>query len=536
MKRKLIPLLIAGVMVVGCGKTEGSVKENSAAQGNATAEEVQEIDSQDDSNTKEQHKDDVVEGNGTFFVSVNDKVYFRKYDAETFSDASLNSEYTNLWRGGLTTEYSKKSEICAYDPKTKLVETIAEDDGCHEIYYLDGLFYLTKKEDDRFKTYTLNIDTKEVKPADNIQGAVLNVDAENGYIVTGYTNYDTDESYAYIYKDGEEVYSKTAKRCEYLGSSNGKVYIYQAESDGDDSTNFTFWELNPADKSEVCLGTINPEKETNDEFLINWQVEDFATNNDKIYVSFADYEGSGNFWNGGMCVEATAGAENSLSVLYDNSKMEEGNMYVDDSGKVSFVTYTPGSYTLSGYDKDARPHGDLVYYETVDDKKVIAKDFVDEQVEDGVFEQNIPDNAITRIGDSTYVALPNYVHDDINDIGWRFYYKVLRVRYLAIDGNGEVTVMDSVDTTNNFLQVEASYDKASNALEGKSVGNPAGEEETEERTGEYDYVYKLADDFEYVEDGKAKSKDDFAKYIGSDVKRFKLYFNDKGLVEKIEKV
>ena len=148
--KRLLPLLTVTLLVSGCGKADVS---NQKTESNETQEAA--ANAQDDVKTNELHKDDVVEGNGTFFVSVNDKVYFRKYDAETFSDASLNSEYTNLWRGGLTTEYSKKSEICAYDPKTKQVETIAEDDGCHEIYYLDGLFYLTKKEDDRFKTYTL---------------------------------------------------------------------------------------------------------------------------------------------------------------------------------------------------------------------------------------------------------------------------------------------------------------------------------------------------------------------------------------------
>ena len=40
----------------------------------------------------------------------------------------------------------------------------------------------------------------------------------------------------------------------------------------------------------------------------------------------------------------------------------------------------------------------------------------------------------------------------------------------------------------------------------------------------------------YIEDGNAKTKDDFVNYVGSKKKRIKIYFNNDGEVNKIEKV
>ena len=88
-------------------------------------------------------------GNGSFFVSVNGKVYFRKYDADTFSEETLNSEYTSFGMGSLDTDYSEKSEIYVYDPKAKTAEKFLDDNGYGEIYYCDGSLYLNKEKTGR---------------------------------------------------------------------------------------------------------------------------------------------------------------------------------------------------------------------------------------------------------------------------------------------------------------------------------------------------------------------------------------------------
>ena len=65
---------------------------------------------------------------------------------------------------------------------------------------------------------------------------------------------------------------------------------------------------------------------------------------------------------------------------------------------------------------------------------------------------------------------------------------------------------------------------------------PINREEKNEVRGENTFVYELSDDVMYVEDGNAKSKEDFINYIGNGTKRFKIYFNDDGKVNKIEKM
>jgi len=530
--KRLLPLFAIGLLLSGCGKTADSTQKTDSD----VAKEA-DADSLEDSKTKEQHKDDVVEGNGSYFVSINDKVYFRKYDADTFSESSLNGEKNNLY---IETINSKKSEICIYDPESNTIEPFAKDNGYGEIYYLDGLFYLNKY-DGKNLIYTLNIDTGKTRTADNMKGKILSLDDKTGSIVTRLFDSDANENSIFIYKDGKTVNSRTVKSSEssliYLGTYDGKVYYYQTDEKIDDSEGWedTFWEYDLTDNKEVCLGKINPVKEANNEWLHRW-VEELIKYNDKIYISYADYEGTPHWWNAGMCLEATSGKENSLDVLYDVSETKEGYIYVDANGKVDFSSNITNGYTMSENELDANEHGDLLYYESATDKKVIAKDFIEKYDEACGFSKSLAKNTITKIGDKTYMMLPSFARKNMGDIGWRHYYKVLSVDYLVIDGSGKTTVLTGVNTSENYLQVEVSYEKNSDILKGNCVGKIPERENEEIEKGEHDFTYNVANEVEYIEDGQKKTKDDFIKYIGNGSKIFKIYFNENGQVNKIEKV
>ena len=146
-------------------------------------------------------------------------------------------------------------------------------------------------------------------------------------------------------------------------------------------------------------------------------------------------------------------------------------------------------------------------------------------------------NAVSKIGDNVYMMIPEYVRYDINDVGWRPYYRMLKVKYLEITGSGEVNVIDDIPTTENYIDVEASY--ANDILSVNCVGVPISDDESEagkEVKGESTFEYKLADNFEYVEDDTTKTKADFENYIKSGAKKLRLYYNDDGVVSKIIKL
>ena len=105
----------------------------------------------DDLEVNKAHENDVVIGNGSFFVSINGKIYFRRYDENTFSDSNANKNYIMLGMGDLETSISDKSQICIYDPATKNVEVFMEDDGYGELYYDRGFFYLEKYDSGKYR-------------------------------------------------------------------------------------------------------------------------------------------------------------------------------------------------------------------------------------------------------------------------------------------------------------------------------------------------------------------------------------------------
>ena len=543
-KRIIAAAMLVTVMLVGCGnKGDGVVTAgNEAGSGMEAATDAGSTDESSDSDNGESL------GNGSFFVSVNGKVYFRKYDADTFSEETLNSEYTSFGMGSLDTDYSEKSEIYVYNPKAKTAEKFLDDNGYGEIYYCDGSLYLNKRENGADSVYKVNIDTKEVSPAGDMKGKIVGVDEQTKVFVTKCVDDGDEKSSINVYKDGELLISKTAEDWGgYLGVYDGKAYCYFGQYSENDPTEFTIWELNSADKSEICLGKIIPQKEVDgaNEFLTNWEVEELLKDNNKLYIRLADYEGSGSFYNAGMCLEATEGTENSLKIMYNSAQMDEGKMHLDSEGKVAFVPYVKGDYEVSGFEVDYEDpdfeekfgsYGDLMYFEKDDNEVRIAKDFIKKQPKESGFEQMLARNAITRIGDTTYMMLPNYVREDIGDIGWRYNYKILKVSYLAVSDNGEIAIIDAVDTSDNNIEVEASYASDSGKLSVTCVGVPINREEKNEVRGENTFVYELSDDVMYVEDGNAKSKEDFVNYIGNGTKRFKIYFNNDGKVNKIEKM
>ena len=136
------------------------------------------------------------------------------------------------------------------------------------------------------------------------------------------------------------------------------------------------------------------------------------------------------------------------------------------------------------------------------------------------------------------MMFPLYVRVDVNDVGWRPYYRMLKMKYLEITASGEVNVIDDIPTTENYIDVEASF--ANDILSAKCVGVPINTEDDnytgEEITGENTFEYKLADNVEYVEGDATKTKADFENYIKGGGKRLRLYFDDNGDVSKMIKM
>ena len=548
-KRVIAAIMLAALTFCGCSKVgtapraedvviqgeEGASNEAAGSESSGTG---------DDLEVNKAHENDVVIGNGSFFVSINGKIYFRRYDENTFSDSNPNKQYVMLGMGDLETSITDKSEICIYDPATKNVEVFMEDDGYGELYYDRGFFYLEKYDSANYKNtiYRVNIDTKEVDHSKDINGDLLCMDEKTGaFVVNAYI--DTEESNhnsLTVYKDGKDIMSKdTFDYFSEVRFIDGKLY-YCIDGDEED----TFFEYDPDANKEVCLGKAAPKKDTDNEFLLNWQIKDMLKDKENIYIRYSDYEGSGSFYNGGMIFSAKEGTENSIEVLYDDKSdvvADDGNLYIASDGQVK-VDDLKGKYSFGleyyGDTSEKKEYAPFIYYEDKDNFKTVVKDFIKCRTENSGVWSEVPNNAVTEIEDNVYMMFPLYVRYDIDDVGWRPNYRMLKMKYLEITGSGEVNVIDDISTTENYIDVEASY--ANDILSAKCVGVPIGDngenKAGEEIIGENTFEFNLADNVEYVEGDATKTKADFENYIKGGGKRLRLYFDDNGDVSKMIKM
>lgn len=548
-KRVIVALMLMALTIVGCGKggtapgNENDVTQAEEGTSNEPADSGN-LGAGDDLEVYKAHEEDEVIGNGSYFVSVNGKIYFRRYDENTFSDSNVNKHYLSLGAGDLDPSVSEKSEICIFDPATKNVEVFMEDAGYGELYYDRGFFYLENYdyENNTNIIYRVNVDTGEVDHSADIKGDLLCMDENTGAFAVnafGEPNDQSNHNSLTVYKDGKDIMTKeTDDYFSEVKFFDGKLY-YCIDSDEED----TFYEYDPAANKEVCLGNANPQKIAGDESLINWQVKDVLKDKENIYIHYSDYEGSGSFYNAGMIFSAKEGTENSVEVLFDNNSdvvADDGNMYIASDGKIK-VDERKGTYSFGkeyyGEGTDKKEYAPLIYYEDKDNFKAVAEDFIKCPLGKNGFTSEVPDNAVTKIEDNVYMMLPHYVRYDINDVGWRPYYRALKMKYLEITGSGEVNVIADIPTTENYIDVEARY--ANDSLSVKCVGVPIsddGESKEGEVTGENTFEYKLSDKVEYVEDDVTKTKADFESYIKSGGKKFRLYFDDSGDVSKIIKL
>ena len=544
-KRLTVALMLVTMTFCGCAKTSEAPKseEQVTQEASSGTEDSGNQEAGGDLEVRKAHENDEVIGNGSYFVSINGKVYYRRYDEDTFSESSMNEYNLMLGMGYIDSIHSKKSEICIYDPATKSTEVFMEDDGFGELYYAKGFFYLKKYdgENNDYTVYRVNIDTKEVDHSKDIAGELLSMDEKTGAIVVNV--FDKPEeaniNHLNVYKDDKELMSKeTQDYYTAVKFIDGKLYYCM---DGDEDE--TFYEYDPETNKEVCLGKTTPVKTIGEDVPANWQIKDVLKDKENIYIHYSDYEGSASFYTAGMIFSAKEGTENSMKVLYDDTSdvvSDDGNMYITSDGQLKVDEFR-GTYSFGNeyYDgkKDTNEKAPLIYYEDKDNIKTVVKDFVNCRNEESGFWSEVPDDAVTKIGDNVYMMLPNYVRYDIYDVGWRPNYRMLKMKYLEITGSGEVNVIDDIPTTENYIDVEATY--ANDILSVNCVGVSNGNGEIEagkEVKGENTFEYKLADNVEYVEDDTTKTKADFENYIKSGAKKLRLYYNDDGVVSKIIKL
>lgn len=280
----IIPIMLLSICLVGCSGTE--VFEEKPKKPNAITEienKVSDFDNPKEVPEELPEETEAVLGNGTAFVKVDDKVFFREYDKDAM-------EQTYLWGDMHGTVPDKgKRYIKCFNAATGNVETLFEDEGYGDLYYYNGLFY-----------------------------------------------FNSGDGWYSVKEDGSDK-----KKLDFLGEKEnfenlvGNLLFYS--NNENEQTELMYYNLDNGERGDVC-----PVPE--DEELGYPQITQIEVKGDDIFVGICYIAGTGNFPQGGNIYKCNISGESEPEML---KNMEcyggEEYIYIKDDGSYDYGEHKPGS-------------------------------------------------------------------------------------------------------------------------------------------------------------------------------------------------
>ena len=417
-----LAVTMIGATASGCGvnmpggdgeKETPSVEATADTDNSETKEEVTEENTENQEETGTENlsgnESQEISINGDYFVKVGDKVYYREYPQNALESSALYGDF-------LMHPTGKESSVMCYDTTTKTSTTLFKDKGNGKIAYMDGRLYMTDKNG-RF--YSCDMDGSDVKELYPESHDVEAVDKKTKSVITSYY----DENYSrmiFIWQDGEAVDTISDDDISFAFAYDGFVFYTKGELgkaelvgyDIEDQITYNYGKLQRGQNGlfgEPCM-------------------ED-----GKIYFSWG--------WTDGSAGEIQEIIIYSLTPDQDEKMKKEKKFSFDDNhgvlpavsvenGKVSFQDYEDGH-------ADINENGDLQMYsggsyKTVKSKFTKNTDW--ECLVDEIEEQ-------VTVDGTTYMIINTMKHDEKNDIGWRYAYKRIGTKIMALDAGGNVTEM-----------------------------------------------------------------------------------------------
>ncbi|MBQ9459861.1 MAG: hypothetical protein IJU66_08025 [Oscillospiraceae bacterium] len=418
LRRALAPVLLAA-MLCGCAQQEKTAPDGSAPQQQDSPAAA--VETQPEAEPAAAVR---VENNGGDYVCVDGKVYFRRYGADAQPNTAVSGDFTGLWRA-----YDNESELMVYDPAAGTLSTLYAENGAGALWYGDGGFYLHEKLGGSSRVLWYALDGSLVQTL--CPGEPLGV-SEGGLLAVESYVPDSRETVYTLYRNKEVVAELSTDDFTYFaGLSDDGLFLLRAEyGEGAEST-ARLMQITLSGKL-IELGTL-PQTEYQD--IYGMQVDRFLAVPGKVALGVGYYAGTGHFLNEYAFVEASAGEEGSLRALESEAETEDDELprlTANGDGSFSLVPALPNELHIAyGGDND----GALELWNG-GERRVLAPELCPQR-SDGFGCQNIVQH-MEYIDGTAYVTLARAHISPINFIGWRESYTLLGMRYLAIDGGGNV--------------------------------------------------------------------------------------------------
>ncbi|MCR5458732.1 MAG: hypothetical protein K6F51_02430 [Acetatifactor sp.] len=359
--------------------------------------------------TPEQKAEAEVLNNGGNFVSVDGKVYYREYGQYSLPGSAIGGAFTDCGEnyGGAILRYVEGDG----EPKT-----LAEyDEGFGPLYYHDGYLYSQMKVNySESAVYRTNV--KDGKPEIVCDGYLLGGSADGRYLVV--QEYQEDKAVFKILDAG------TISKAKYAAQTGYSSYVASRE----DKAFFVWHESNEEQwlmqlDIQGNLVTLAKLPVFYEGSLDYGEVHYFQAEKDMLTFAWELYGGTGHFLSESWLVKVplcnSPEGVDPKQPLYE-AKAEPMNLFGDGADD-SYVTAYKNVFGS-------------------DDVKEAMIGSIEKPVSDGKGTAVIV-QTMERVGDDYYAIVATAHRDPMEDIGWRWSYRMLSLEYRHYCGTAAPEVL-----------------------------------------------------------------------------------------------
>ena len=372
-----------------------------------------------------------VENNGSLFVRIDDKVYYRVYGTRGLERTTINAQLTEK-------EEEVESELHSYDLKSGESENVCTVTGSGPLYATTAGFCLA--EPGKCGTVLLPMDGSCVRGY--LKGKPEAV-SDSGRMMVTIDYPQTGGSVSHIlYRDGEEVTTITEGEDEVL-----TVFGFAGENmiamiNHFDAACFDFVAYEPSgNATELGSFTDSEDSYGYPEF------QQLLSDGDDLYFMLARYEGSGHFLSDWTVYHASLHSEGSLKEETFGSGGVEyvdipPKLCLDDSGKIAITQHLAKDLELSD-----QTSGDLICYDTPTSFTTIKKNYIYDDPYEYRYGGVIEESAV--FDDQAFILKAEVGRDETEDIGWRYAFDLFSLHYDRImvspDDGEEIKEVKTID-------------------------------------------------------------------------------------------
>lgn len=460
MKKKLVILFaisLACISLWGCGnKEDGQVEENSEAQESIeeatlddetemTIEEealdklIEKMKAEEDSKAQESAAEtnqyDVIYNNGGNFIKIGDCVYYIKLSENAVNRTALYGEFR------ANKVIGEECALMCYDTKTGISSELTTVLSDTRLVYYDGYIYTGAYQTDYvWEIWKVNVATGEKEVFQ--QARLLYIDSETGRIVT----IDNDESgsYLYVYAGTSLIHTlfvedPTINVGEVYLQNEYLIYELQEPVNTDEGSEYLnkLCDVNIDSGEGHFLGLL-PEREE-PSYPMYGAVDQLTVLEDKIYIAYGYYAGTGNFLNERHICVANLNQDDSIEELdyTDNWEGETDLFLADCLPEIVFSEMKPYEVSLN-YDNYY-----LQLFVPGSDGRVTARDLV---TFDGL-QYDSENRKLAEIAEyvdgKVYMIIDEVDYNPDESIGWRDAYDVNAIHYYEFDvDTGNLTELE----------------------------------------------------------------------------------------------